>query len=242
MDFNVIKIRCGLSLMIVSLFFACAPYPSSYMASSSYSTSQDETLAESLFNSDNSVLDNEAVNQILAHEIEYVEGANIAVLKFPDNYPNPYRNYLSETYLKNTQSYLDTVSSVLSRTEFFEKVVLLPNLLTPSQPSIPLIREASVRLQAEYILVYKINSNIYSKYRAFRPNEFKAFATIEMVLIHTRTGIIPYTHIETQEAQRRKTPSDLDDSEAISKTIQQATLLSLEFATQDLVKFLTSNF
>lgn len=103
MDFNVIKIRCGLSLMLVSLFFACAPYPSSYMASSSYSTSQDETLAESLFNSDNSVLDNEAVNQILAHEIEYVEGANIAILKFPDIYSNPYRNYLSETYLKNTQ-------------------------------------------------------------------------------------------------------------------------------------------
>jgi PBP1b-binding outer membrane lipoprotein LpoB len=238
-----IKTSYSVSILVLfSVFVGCAPYPSSYMAASSYSQSEEGTLSESLFNSDNSVLTNNAVDQILNQEIDYLRDANIAVLKFPDNYSNPYNNYLSETYLKNTQAYLDTVSSVLSNTGLFDKVVLLPNLLTPSRPSIPLIREAAVRLQAEYILVYKINSNVYSRYRSFRANEYKAFSTIEMVLIHTRTGIIPYTHIETQEAFRKKTSNDLDDSEAVSKTIQLATVLSLEKAGDNLVEFLKVNF
>ncbi len=226
----------------ISLIGCGTPYQTMYSSGLSNSGfNKDESLAESLFNSDNSILDNEAVNEILSGEIEYISGSKIAVLKFPDSYSNSYFN-LSETYLKNTQAYLDTVSSVLSKTNHFADVVLLPNLLTPRRPSIPLIREAAVRLQAEYILVYKINSNIYSKYRAFKSNEYKAFSTIEMVLIHTRTGVIPYTHIETNEAIRRKSREDTDDNEAIANVIRMATLKSLEGASKDLIQFLDSKF
>ncbi len=238
-----------LPIVVLSFAITSCTTPYNAMYSTGYGSSsirgvdyKDESLAESLFNSDNSVLSNQVVDEILSGEIEFPDSAKIAVLKFPDNYSNPYGSYLSETYLKNTQAYLDTISTVLSNTGHFEDVVLLPNLLTPARPTIPLIREAAVRLQAEYILVYKINSNIYSKYRAFKSNEYKAFSTIEMVLIHTRTGVIPYTHIETQEAFRRKSREDTDDNEAIANVIKSATLNSLDGATSELTRFLNSKF
>ena len=239
-----------LVIILISITFVGCTTPYNAMYSgygySGYSSRgvlyEEESLAESLFNSDNSVMSNQAVDEILSGEIDFPDSAKIAVLKFPDNYSNPYNNYLSETYLKNTQSYLDTISTELISTGHFEDVVLLPNLLTPARPTIPLIREAAVRLQAEYILVYKINSNIYSKYRAFKGNEYKAFSTIEMVLIHTRTGVIPYTHIETQEAFRRKSREDTDGNEAIANVIRIATLNSLNGATSELTEFLDSKF
>lgn len=71
--------------------------------------------------------------------------------------------------------------------------------MTPSKVSVPLLREAAVRMQADLLLAYRVGSDTYSQYRTVARDKVKAYSTCELVLLDVRTGLVPFTRVVSRE-------------------------------------------
>ena len=118
------------------------------------------------------------------------------------------------------------------------EVELLPSLLVPEQPTVPVLREVAVRLQADALLVFRVHGNLFQNYRLFRGDQLKAYATCEAVLLDVRTGAIPFTTVATREYLTEKQEQDLTDAEAQQRAEQQAVLLALGEMGREVAAFL----
>jgi hypothetical protein len=213
---------------------------------SGYPGSSEPVLARSLFSSDQAVISQAAIDTILSSKIVIPNDAKLALIKFPGAIDQNssiygYGYWRSEWYLNLQQSYVDTLSNRILSSEKISSVSVLPSLLTPQNPTIPILREAAVRLQSPLLVIYRINSDIYEEYRAFRANRSKAYATVELVLLDVRTGIIPFTAISTKEFQSTKQKSDVTVNDFLKRTEAVAVNMALEETAEKLTKFLASN-
>jgi len=144
------------------------------MATAEYATR--EPVATSLFPSDQAVLGDEAVARILSSKLELPAKAKLALMKFPDAEGSRYygRNYWrDEEYLKGQQAQVDVLSQALLASVQIVEVIPLPSLMTPRQLSLPRLREAAVRMQADLLLVFRVGSDTYAQYRTFAKDKVK---------------------------------------------------------------------
>jgi hypothetical protein len=199
----------------------------------------------SLFKSDQAVMSDEAIQRILSSKVVLAEDARIALLKFPEPQNTALRYYgyyywRSEDYLKTQQEYIDTVSRKLTASDRVDEVILLPSLLTPAQTTIPFLREAVVRLQADLLLVFRLTSDIYHQPKLFAQDQVKAYCTCEAVLLDVRTGTIPFTAVTTRDRIEKKEKQDLNVNETMRRAETGAVLDSLNAVSDKLVEFLAS--
>jgi hypothetical protein len=209
------------------------------MATAEYAAK--EPIATSLFPSDQAVLGDEAVAKILSSKLELPARAKLAVMKFPDAEAWGSRSYWrDEQYLKLQQAQVDTLSKALLASEQIMEVTPLPSLMTPRQVSIPILREAAVRMQADMLLVFRVGSDTYSQYRTFSKDKVKAYSTCELVLLDVRTGLVPFTRVVSRERLEIKQSTDLDLSETMRRAEELSSADALKAAAEDLVSFVKS--
>jgi hypothetical protein len=110
--------------------------------------------------------------------------------------------------------------------------------LTPERQSIPYLREAAARCQADLLLVYASGSVTYEKYRFLSPNVTKARCTVEAILLDVRTGLVPFTSVATQEYEAKKTSEDMTFAETIARGRAQAERVALGEIADSVVAFL----
>ena len=179
--------------LVGAIISGCASQPvsvSPVMARADYAAR--EPIATSLFPSDQAVLGDEAVARILSSKLELPAKAKLAVMKFPDAEAWGSRNYWrDEQYLKLQQAQMEALSKALLASEQILEVTPLPSLMTPRQMSIPILREAAVRMQADMLLVFRVGSDTYSQYRAFAKDKVKAYSTCELVFTGRANGSGP---------------------------------------------------
>ena len=201
-------------------------------------------LEGSLFPSDQAVLGDEAIRRILSSKVELPEKARMAVMKFPlgDDTAGRYGYYYwrQEEYVKTQQEYSDALSTTLVASKRIAEVTPLPSLMTPRQASVPVLREAAVRMQADLLLVFRVTGDAYYKYTIFAKDKVKVYSTCEAVLLDVRTGLVPFTKIITREKLAVKEPNDLDLNETMRRAEKNASLESLKAVADDLVGFLGS--
>ena len=114
----------------------------------------------------------------------------------------------------------------------------MPSIMVSATPSFTSIREAAVRMQCNMVLVYSINADVYSRYRAFSSPDLKAYATTDLLLLDVRTGMIPFSTTITKDALARKTKEDLDVSETRDKVLAEAGLATVTGIGGKIVDFL----
>jgi len=122
-----------------------------------------------------------------------------------------------------------------------KSVKLIPDLLISNNLSFTNIREAAIRTQSDIVVVYSISSDIYSKYKMFSKTDIKAFATTQLIIMDVKTGLIPFTTIVTKDVQSKKKENELNDSEAINRTKNEAVLSTINEIGEQMNDFLKSN-
>ncbi len=200
-------------------------------------------IVSSLFPSDQAVLGEDAVNRILSSKLELPRRAKVALLKFQDAESWGSRYYgpgywRDEEYLKVQQGQVDTLSRTLTASDQIGEVLPLPSLMTPRQPSIPLLREAAVRLQADLLFIFRVSSDTYSRYRLFEKDKVKSYSTCEVVVLDVRTGLVPFTRVLSRERMERKQSTDLDLAETMRRSEQASAMDALQSAAQGFVSFI----
>lgn len=185
-------------------------------------------LSESLFDYKERSLSEEDIRRILEGRIPVRDSVRIAVFNFGGSVARHNTwNWYDEESLKNQQQLLDTLNWSLKRSLRVQKVVLLPSMVTGTRPNINQLRESAVRIQADMLLIFTLNSDLYQKYRAFKKDEVKAFATCETVLMDIRTGVIPHTQVVTKSVQTTKNQGDFTEDEMQRRALQLASLQAL---------------
>lgn len=228
-------------LLLLIVFSSCAttgtvnrpyPYPD-----------PEPSLTASLFPSDQSVISQAAIDTILQSRVVLPENARLALINFSsgnDSFGYGYGYSRSETYLKMQQSYIDSLSSGLEKSGYIGSVIHLPSMLTPQSPTIPVLREAAVRVQSPLLVIFRIQSDTYQEYRVFRSSRAKAYATIEFVLLDVRSGIIPFTAIITEEYETSKIESDSNTEDMMRRAENEATLQALEQGISEFIRFFST--
>jgi len=220
--------------------FSC--YTGSPNGYSAYSqpNNQNDLIKKSLFNAKDRTISEEDIQRLLDGEIKLPDSARIAIYNFGTTSLNRYyAGYrYNEEFLKLKQNYIDKLTSTIDRSARVKKVVLMPNIMTDQNPTLTNLRESAVRLQADLLIIFSIKSDIYYKYKVFKKDQAKAFATLETLLFDIRTGIVPYSSIVTKEQLVSKEESDADIKETQKRAENEAILSALTASGDQLVKFL----
>jgi hypothetical protein len=176
-------------------------------------------LTESLFKDDQAVISNEDIAKILSAKVELPSGAKLAAVRFGQM---PYWWGWSEDFVRMNRQIDRDFLDRLGQTKRLEEVAYLPTLVTPTQMTIPYLRQAAARCQADLLLIYRTSTHSYDRQRLFSAGETKAYCTVEAVVLDTRTGTIPFSTVVTETFAARKGSGDIDFTETVARANQQA--------------------
>lgn len=234
-------------LFVIVLLNSCTTARHSNMGATGYSDNVrheaerkgPEIITQSLFENKESTITEEGIQRLLNGKIQLPDTVRIAILNMNSTYTNYNRYYWNnEEAMKTERNNFELLKSKLDSTGRTKRVFLLPKLMTKSNPSLAQLRESAVRMQADLLLVFHIQSDIYYKYKMFKKNEVKGFATCEALLMDIRTGVIPFSDVLTHDVLLKKDGEDFNNEELRRRAIQEASKMTLETLGNDLYIFL----
>lgn len=192
-------------------------------------------LDKSLFSSDQAVLSNDALREILELEIRLPREARVAVLQLGADWRwVAWSGELSRLHQEADDGLIGKLKACTRVT----RVGRLPSLLTPEKQTVPYLREAAARYQADLLLVFRAYSNAYQKGRFLRPDQVRSYCMVEALLLDTRTGIVPFTATAREEYTTTKAKEDLSIGETFKKAELTALRNALDAIGDDVAAFL----
>ena len=175
--------------------------------------------AESLFKEDQAVLSNEDLQKILAARVVVPDKAKLAVVRFGRL---PYWWGWSEDFVRLNEQIDADFLGRLRTSPKLKEVAYLPSLVTPNAMTLPYLRQAAARCQADLLLVYRTSTRSYAKHRWFAADRTKAYCTVEAVLLDTRTGLLPFSTVVNEYYSATRSKGDAEFAETVAKAQQQA--------------------
>lgn len=202
-----------------------------------YSTSESPPARDasgSLFPSDQAVMSNEAIEAVLSTKVTLPSAARIAVVRM-----TPPRYWIwSEELARMDEAVLERFVASLAKSSRAGTVAMLPALLLPQRPTLPLLREAAARRQADVVVIYQVFTRTFERQKFLASDQTKAYCNVQAVVLDTRSGIVPFAATATEVYEARRSSDDLSFSETIWKAELSATGKALERIAAEIVKFL----
>lgn len=206
-----------------------APTYDSYPGTRAYGGDYSE-VAGSLFPSDQAVLSNEDIQRILSAQITLPGRARLAVMDLGGG------RYYRRSILghETTEDFL----AALRQSSHIASAAALPRILVPERRSVPYLREAAARYQADLLLIYWVDSGNYARYRVAHSDEVKTYCTVEAALIDVRSGTVPFTTTGYEEVRAEKSKEDLSFSETTDKAYGEAETRALRQVAGSIIQYL----
>jgi hypothetical protein len=221
--------------VIAVILVGCGAYSTrpDMMASPEYRNRQE--LQESLFKEDAKVLSGEDIEKILNSRVAMPARARLAILRFGMRKD---WSYWSEEFARMDETIGRNFIGRLKGSPRLYDVAILPSMLVPKEMTVPYLREAAARFQANLLLVYRTASQTYSKQNVFTKDETRAYCTVEALLLDVRTGIVVFSSVVNENYSAKKESQDMSLYETTQKAEQAAVGKALEKIADELVGFL----
>ena len=203
---------------------------------------QPSVITQSLFADNDATISEENIQKILDGTFSLPENLRVAVVRLESRQRQAFHRWSNnEAILRARQSHLDVLSEKMKSSQRVKRVSVVPEILISSNPTFVTIREAAVRTQADVVAIFSTDSGIYTRSRMFSPDDIKAFATTQFILLDVRTGLIPFSTIVTREYQSQRIREiDFDVSEARNRIMNEAVLLTMNEIGVQLIEFLNT--
>jgi len=176
---------------------------------------QQEEAIGSLFPGDAEVLSDSAIRRILAYEFTLPQTVRIAILELGGR--PAYRAWWSEETARWDTHITDTLIATLEASPRVGLADVLPILLVPAKRTVPHLREAAARFQADLLLVYQPRCGVFERSRFLAPNEYRVTCTVEAVALDTRSGIVPFTGVRTRSIVVRREGEDFNERDMLAR-------------------------
>lgn len=188
----------------------------------------------SLFPGDQVVLSDQQIERIFQTRIEAPANAKLAVVRY-GNWP---AWYWSEEFARLDQQSLQAFLDKLRSVPTLRTVQIVPEMLVPRQMDVPHLRETAARVQADLLLIYRPTNHSYQKSRFLRKDQTKAYCTVEVALLDTRTGVITFTTRATEDYTTEQAKGDMGFEETMARAQQQALGRAMAKVADEVAAFL----
>ncbi len=178
---------------------------------------ENNNLQESLFKGDQAVLSNQDIDRILNAHLTLENRHRMAVLGVKPRWN--WSEEIADIEAGDAEQFIQALKAAPQLTE----VRYMPSLLVPEKRSVPYLREAAARFQADLLLVYTTQVQTFERNRLVGTDEVRARCIVESVLLDVRTGIVINTSTGTEGADAKKAPGDLNFSETVAKAEADST-------------------
>lgn len=172
---------------------------------------ENDRLQESLFKGDQAVLSNQDIERILGARLTLTDRHRLAVLRLTSRFA--WSEELADLDTQNSEHFLQALRSAKP----FTQVRLMPALLTPEKQTVPYLREAAARFQADLLLVYAIRVQTFRQDRFIGADEVRARCIVDSVLLDVRTGIVIHSAQVAESVAAKKVQGELNFSETVAK-------------------------
>lgn len=220
---------------------ACAatytqPRPADYAAESLDASAQRAASETSLFSSDADVLSDADIARVLDYKYAPPARSRIAVLPLGWNAWTGW----SEQMAVAAEAVNAALVAQLRGSPRVYDASFLPTMLVPEKRTVPYLREAAARYQADLVLMFRQGCRSFEKYRLFSANQTRAFCSVEAVLLDVRTGLVPFVATATQVFEAQQQDRDLNFRETVLNAQLNAIGTALAEVAQATVRFLES--
>ena len=226
-----------LIIIIAILATGCSSVATTHRPNDYYNPGSKEASDEPLFGSTGGTLADKDIERILNYRLKLPAQNRIAILKLSSE---SYWRYYSNDFTQLNESIASDFIGQLRESPRVYDASFLPSMLVPEQRTVPYLREAAARYQADLLLAYRYNCRTFEKYKLIDPNETKAYCSVEAVLLDVRSGIVPFTVVSTNEFTARKQQGDTNFRETIKKAEIAAVAKALKETASQLNSFLTN--
>ena len=210
--------------------------PDAYRGFSGSPVGQDSLLEDggSLFAGDAAILSDEAIAQILDHKYQAPALSRIALMPFGREV---WSRWSEELSLATDQVEQDVIDKLMVSPRVYD-ASFLPSILIPQKRSVPHLREAAARYQADLLLVYRSHCRSFEKHRFFGTSQSRAFCGVEAVVLDVRTGLVPFTSVASRSFDIKESENDMNLQETTLKAQLSAVTQALSDISTGLVQFL----
>lgn len=188
----------------------------------------------SLFPADEAVLSGDLVSRALDTPFKLPARARIAVIRIG---PQIW-GFWTEDVARLDQGVTEKFITALRDSPRVAFAGMVPSILMPPRITVPLLREAAARTQSDLVLLYQVTSHQYARSRAFRPDETRAYCIVEAFLLDTRSGLIPFTSVQTESYAAQRDRQDISFQETMHKAAVSAAGRALDKVAAEVVAFL----
>jgi hypothetical protein len=227
--------RLLLFFAAVSALGACAvpvstlPRPDAYLEAVNSGQA-----APSLFSGDAATLSDEAIQRILAHDYEPPMISRVALMPFGREV---WSTWSEELALASEEMHKGVLDRLRASPRVYD-ASYLPSILVPENRTVPHLREAAARYQADLLLIYRSYCQSFERYRLFAADESRAYCGVEAVLLDTRTGLVPFTTVSTRSFDAVENRNDTNFRETILRAQLDATAAAMGDVSAEIVQFL----
>ena len=98
-----------------------------------------------------------------------------------------------------------------------QTIIPVPQILIGRPVTLTSLRQAAIMLQADALLIVRPVSYGDWKMRLFEDNKAKGISTLEVLLLDTRTSVVPFTELVTESVELTKDKADYTDYEMVNR-------------------------
>lgn len=223
-----------LALISLLTLCGCTSVSTQHRPSDYFSAVDTDSGTVSLFSSDAGVLSDAEIQRILAYEYNPPTLSRVALL--PAGWTR-WGAWSEELTLVTREIDEATIRKLRGSSKVYD-ASFLPTILVPKDRTVPYLREAAARYQADLMLVFRTSCQSFQRYRVFKADTTRAFCSVESVLLDVRTGLVPFTASATRSFDSQRKDSDLNMREAILKAQLSAVSDAMEEISGLVIQFL----
>lgn len=181
------------------------------------------------------LLSDAEIEKILSYRLKLAKLNRIAILRLSRE--SSWNRYSNEFNQLNSAVSSKFINALMQSDKVYD-ASFLPSMLIPDKRTVPYLREASARYQADLLLVYRPTCNSYQKYRFMSSDQTKAYCSVEAALLDIRKGIVPFTAIASNDFVAYKNSDDVNFRETMKKAEIEAVSQCLQELAFNLAAFL----
>ena len=206
-----------------------APRPLEY-----YATNQVSPSETSLFGSDEAVLSDAEIARILEFRYTAPPLTRVALLPFGWS---TWLGWSEDMAVSAAAVDADVIATLRESARIYD-ASFLPSILVSEKRTVPYLREAAARYQADLLLVFRSGCQSFERYRWVGADQSRAYCAVEAALLDVRTGLVPFVTSSTENYDVTESETDLNFRETMLRSQLAAIAASLQELAESVVVFL----
>jgi hypothetical protein len=225
-----------LLLAFMLLYLAACTTPVSTMSrpDAYYSMQSSSESDSSLFSGDATILSDDAIRTILNYQYEPPALSRVALMPFGREIWSTWSEELS---LASEKMQVEVLDRIRASPKVYD-ASYLPSILVPKNRTVPHLREAAARYQADLLIVYRSFCQSFERYRLFAADKSRAYCGVEAVMLDTRTGLVPFTSVASHSFDVIENQADTNFRETRLRAQLDATAAAMGEVSGEIVRFL----